>query len=397
MRTFEYKGLTTAGSTRRGMIEAQSPKAAREQLAQSGILVERLSVSGARTKSVSSEMRAVMYRELAALLAAGTPLVVSLDTLIATPEMRALGGVLGTVRDRVREGGSFSQSLAETPLAGSRFELATIEVAERTATLEAVLEQLADFIDAHERTRERIQHALIYPALVLGLGVCVAIAMLGFLVPRTREMMGSAAVNMPLLTRIMLAIGDHVWPWGIVIIGLLSLGGFLWHRHVSLNESLCVRRDMKRFRIPVVGRGYALLVSARFAKTLSILVRSGVSLVDAMGLAGRATGSPWVAQLSESESDSLRHGSTLADAVRKIEPFSEILPGWIEIGEASGRLSELLNRAAERAQVRWDRFLSRLLVLLEPALLLLVGGFVLLIALSVLLPVFTLTNSIVGK
>jgi len=394
MKTFEYKGYTVSGAARKGLIEAMHPKAAREQLARDGILVERLSQSGARAKAMTAETRGILYRELAALLAAGSPLVSALDTLIATPEMRGIEGIVGTVRDQIREGSTLAAALSSSRASVSRFEAAAIEVAERAAALESVLVQLADFIDAHEQTRARIQQAMIYPMLVLGLGICVAIVMLGLLLPRTQRIMGNMQGETPLLTRVMLGIGNGMWPWGIVILGLLVVAIAWWRRHVRASADLLLKHDHGLFRLPVVGRGYTLLVAIRFAKTLAILVRAGVPLVEGVPLAGRATGSPWLESLTNVEAEALRHGETLANTIRRITPLASLLPGWVEVGEASGSLADLLDRAAARCQAQWERYLSRSLALLEPALLLIVGGFVLLIVLSVLLPVFSLSTSI---
>jgi general secretion pathway protein F len=394
MKTFEYKGYTVSGAVRKGLIEAMHPKAAREQLARDGILVERLALSGARAKRMTAETRGILYRELAALLDAGSPLVSALDTLISTPEMRGIEGILGTVRDQIREGTAFADALADSHANASRFERAAIQVAERTASLESVLVQLADFIDAHEGMKARIQQAMIYPMLVLGLGICVAVVMLGMLLPRTQRMMGSMEGGMPFLTKLMLAIGNGIWPWGLVAIGLLVLVITGWRRHVRTHADLLLKHDRRLFRLPIVGRGYALLVAIRFAKTLAILMRAGVPLVEGVPLAGRATGSPWLESLADAETESLRHGETLANTMRRITPLATLLPGWVEVGEASGSLADLLDRAAIRCQAQWDRFLNRALALLEPALLLIVGGFVLLITLSVMLPVFSLSTSI---
>ncbi len=395
MKTFEYKGYTILGAAaRKGLIEAMHPKAAREQLAREGILVEHLSVSGSKSKRVSPEMRGILYRELAALLVAGIPLVAALDTLIKIPEMRGLEGILGTVRDRIREGASLAQALAESRASLSQFEEATIDVAERAAALESVLEQLADFIEERERMREQISHAMIYPAIVLGLGIVVAIVMLGFLVPRTQLLMGGIDAPMPLLTRIMLAIGNGLWPWGLLVSVCLFFFLLTGFRYIRSNLELRIRLDRRIFRTGIIGRGYALLVAIRFAKTLAILVRAGVSLVDGVAHAGRSTGSPWVESLASTEAEALRHGATLADTLRRIEPLSGLLSGWVEIGESSGSLAEMLDCAAQRCQAHWDRFLSRTLALMEPALLLIVGGFVLLIALSVMLPMFSLSGAI---
>jgi len=394
MKTFEYKGYTVGGAKSKGMIEANHPKAAREALAKQGILVERISESGSRAKRISAELRGILYHELAALLSSGMPLVTAIDTLIKTPEMKSVAGILGQVRDRVREGASLSAALAASRADISKFEEATINVAERTASLDIVLVQLADFIEEHRKMKERIQHAMIYPALVLGLGICVSIVMLGFLVPRTQQIMSGVNASLPMLTRIMLAIGNGMWPWGILSIAgiVLILSG--WIRRIRSHKNLRIKYDRKIFRLPLIGSGYRLLTAVRFSRTLAILVRSGVPLVEGVVLAGRSTGSVWVEQLAEAESESLRHGATLADTVRGIPPLGELLSGWIEVGEAGGNLAAMLDRAAERCQVHFDRFLSRLLVLLEPALLLFIGGFVLLITLSVMLPMFSLSSAI---
>ena len=112
MKTFEYKGYTVSGTAQRGLVEAMHPKAAREQLARDGVLVERLAPSGARAKRMTTETRGIFYRELAALLAAGSPLVSALETLIATPEMQGIEGILGTMRDQIREGATLAAALA---------------------------------------------------------------------------------------------------------------------------------------------------------------------------------------------------------------------------------------------------------------------------------------------
>jgi type II secretory pathway component PulF len=149
------------------------------------------------------------------------------------------------------------------------------------------------------------------------------------------------------------------------------------------------------FRTPLVQRGYSALVNLRFARTLSLLLGGGVSLVDGVILAGRATGSAWVARLAESGAEALRHGKNLAEAVRAIEPLSASLPGWIQAGEASGKLENLLENAGDRYQQQWDRLISRGLSVLEPLLILAVGLFVLLIALSILLPVMSLNQAMI--
>ncbi|NQT92115.1 MAG: type II secretion system F family protein [Lentisphaerae bacterium] len=144
----------------------------------------------------------------------------------------------------------------------------------------------------------------------------------------------------------------------------------------------------------MIGGGYGILVGLRFSRTLSILLQGGVSAVEALALAGEATGSCWMSEIAASEAESVRHGSSLSEAVARIPPLADTLPGWIQVGEASGNLARLLESAGERYQVRWDRYISRSLSFLEPVLILAIGSFVLLITLAVLLPVLSLTQGI---
>jgi type II secretory pathway component PulF len=149
------------------------------------------------------------------------------------------------------------------------------------------------------------------------------------------------------------------------------------------------RRDLDRrlFNTPIFGTGYTILVNLRFARTFAVLLHGGISAVDGFVLAGRATGSPWVEHLAEPAAESVRHGGTFADALRTIPPLSVALPGWVQAGEAGGNLEVLLLNAGDRYQRQWTRFVARTLGILEPAIILILGVFVLFVALAMLLPI----------
>jgi general secretion pathway protein F len=393
MKTYAYRGYGAGGAACKGLVEAESPKAAREKLAKAGVLADRLSTGGARNAGLPPSRRGVLYRELASLLKAGMPLVTALGTLLKTPDLEPSAGVLAAVRDQVREGSSLAAALKAAVADISPFEAATIDVAERTASMEKVLDQLAVFIEVQEQLRERVQRALIYPSLVLGLGVAVAVVMLGVLVPRTQQMIGSAA-SLPALTSAMLLLGRILFPWGLALVPAIVLLVAGWRRRVLGDDEKRVSFNRRFFALPLVGTGYRYLVSTRFARTLGILVHSGVTLVEGVPLAGRATGSAWCERLSVKASEAIRHGQTLEAAVRAIPPFADTLPGWIAVGEASGDLSGMLEHAAERCDRRFENFLSKTLALIEPLLLLVIGAFVLLVTLAVMLPVFSLTDAV---
>ena len=148
------------------------------------------------------------------------------------------------------------------------------------------------------------------------------------------------------------------------------------------------------FRLPVLRRGYTLLVNLRFTRTMAILLQGGQSLVEGLTLAGRATGSSWVAFLAEQQTESIRHGSSLADAIRRIPPLAESLPGWIQAGEAGGNLDKVLETAVKRYRFQWDRFVQRFMILFQSSLVLVLGLVVLFVFLSFLLPIMSVNDSI---
>ena len=399
MKTFAYKGFDGAGRAGQGLIEALDLKEAREKLQGRGILAEQVVPAeetgrGRRRAAFHLDQRAMCYRELASLLHSGLPLVQALDILIQSPELGSNLIRLAGVRDRLREGQSLARALAENSVEVTAFESAVIEVGERVGTLAEVLLRLAQFLDEQKKLRERILTALLYPTVVLLLATLVAIALLGFLLPWVTRMMQEAGVPISGLTRGMLGLRAWLGPFALVAAALSVLGWLRFRRQLRESDETRQRFDRRLLRWPLVGRGYAALINMRFARTLAMLLRGGVPLVEALSIAGRATGSAWATQGMMQGAERVKHGASLAMALRTIEPLNTSLPAWVQAGEAGGDLAALLEHAAERYQQQWDRLLTRTMSLIEPLLILLVGLFVLLIALAILLPILSMNQTL---
>ena len=314
--------------------------------------------------------------------------------LIDTPELGNSRSLLAGLRDRIREGSSLAESLTRASSGITPFEKAVIQVGEKSGTLQDAMEQLWTYLEEQGAIQDRIRAAMIYPVIVLALAVGMAILMLGVMVPRMEVMLQDTNVTLPMLTRGMLGFSHLV---GILLFpGLVTgvIGLTLWRRAMRDKPALAVATNRMMFRFPLVGRTYTALVNLRFAKALGLLLQGGVSLLEGMVLAGRATGSSWVSHMMERESESVRHGKSLADAVRTVPPLQGSLPSWVEAGEASGDLIGMLDSATERYQQQWDRSITRFLATLEPILILAIGLFVLLVALSILLPVLSLNEGL---
>lgn len=400
MKTFEYRGFDTGGRVARGLIEALDLKEARERLAARGVLAERLAAAGrpaaGRGRSVFGlEARAMLYRELGALLRAGLPLAHALEILIQAPELSEHRSPLAGIRDRIGEGSALADALSKASPKVSAFERAAIETGERAATLDEVLERLAGFLEEQHRLRDRVQTALIYPAIVFCMAIVVAVLMLGVMIPRLGGLLEETGVPLPALTRVVIALGRWAFPAIVVLLAAAAAGAWALARDLRSGAARRAAWDEKLFRLPLAGPAYATLVNLRFSRTLAMLLEGGIPLVDGVGLAGRATGSPLVSALADAAADEVRHGKALAEAIRGIPPLSGSLPGWIQAGEASGKLDGLLRSASDRFQQQWDKRIGQLLGVLEPALILAVGAFVFLVALAILLPILSLNTGLV--
>jgi len=221
----------------------------------------------------------------------------------------------------VREGGTLASSFTSLCDSVTSFEGAIIEASERSATVEIMLGRLADFIEEQEKLKSGVLSALLYPSIVISLALIVAIAVLGFLVPWYRDMLTEFNLPMPLSIRNMAAVGTVV-SYSIVPVAL-SVSVAVWKLKSRLRSdaSFRARWDRKLFGWPVIGRGYRMLVNLRFARTMAILLNGGVSLIESLLLSGRASGSAWIAELAEEESESVKHGLSLSEAVANIPPL----------------------------------------------------------------------------
>jgi general secretion pathway protein F len=402
VKTFSYRGYEASGRSTRGLVEALDLKDAREKLSGQGVFPERVVPAGNETTgswgrkpaSFSLDARSMIYRELSALLGAGIPLSQALEILIDSPELGGSGAALAGVRDRVRDGDSLAEALTSASPRVTAFEEAVVAVGERAGELEESLNRLGSFLEQQRAMRENVGTALIYPVIVVVLALLIGVGVLGIMVPRIGAMLTENNVPLPLLTQIMMGVGTLVSKFLVPGLLVAGVGGYLFFRQLPRDAGLWLRWQKLCFSIPFAGRAYAALVNIRFARTLALLIRGGVPLVESLGLAGRATGSGWVERLVREESEAVRQGGRLADSVRRIPPLRTSLPGWIEAGEASGDLVGMLECAAERHQHQWDRLVARFLALLEPILVILVGGFVLLVALSILLPILSMNKQI---
>ncbi|MCF7838033.1 MAG: type II secretion system F family protein [Candidatus Marinimicrobia bacterium] len=398
MNAYAYTAYDREGRRRSGLLEAGSLKEARERLTARGLLPKDVRpAAGGRPagRACPPELRVALYRELAAMTQAGVPLVEALTLALDAGEFQPVAVGLAGLRDRIRQGDSLAVALETVPLGAGPDEVAALEAAAAVGQTPRVLERLADLLDERRAIREKVAAALFYPVLVLGAALIVAVLMFGFMLPRFNAQLMEAGVPIPPITRLVLGGGRVLLVLLALVVGGLVIGLPLARRSRRRRPAWQIAWDRRLYHLPVWGRARVALVGLRFARTLSLLLEGGLNAVQALRHAGAAVGSPWVAQQLAAETEAVRQGADLADALQRVSPFGETLSGWVRAGQAAGELPRLLEQAACRFQQTWERRLARALGLLEPLLLLFVGGIVLLVALAILLPILALNQQLI--
>ncbi|MCX7817781.1 MAG: type II secretion system F family protein [Kiritimatiellae bacterium] len=398
MTTWTYRGFRAEDGRRiAGRIEADSAKQARERLAARGILPAKVEPLAADARASHHwrrrDERAGVYRELAALLGAGLPMTAALEALIESPEWTAVAAALTGVRDRIREGAGAAEAFEASGV--TVLESSLLHAGQRAGEIATTFTKLADLLDEESMIRDRVRSALLYPAMVSGVALFIAAGVFLFLLPAFARMFEESRVALPPLTRAVIAAGRFSTVGAVP--AFLVLGGTVWWIRQRCRRSVGCRLAIERLmsRLPLMGPAREALVALRFARTLGLLLRGGIPMIEALGLAAAVCGSARVVAEMPAQVERVRHGGRLSEAIRSIEPLRRMLAAWVEAGEQSGDLPAMLEIAAARCEQAWHRRLSRGLTLIEPALILVLGSLVFLLALAILQPILALHRQIV--
>ncbi len=395
MTLFAYAGRDTNGRKVRGWVEGETPKAARQALHERGVLAERLTPAVATKNSLTTAGRARLYREFGAMLRAGFTLERTLGMLIAeeagSDQQRQ--GFLIALRQQIRNGLPLSSAITLLAPRLSPFEKTALEAAEQTGMQGAMLEQLADFIEAQLAIVARLRGALVYPAAVLVLAFSILSLLMFVVLPQAARLFGEFADGLPTAARLLMTWGPRLMLLLLILAGTAAIAGAWLYRATRHDAIRAARLEQWLWRIHLVRSIQERLWSLRFAGTMSLLVAAGVAPQEALAVAGAATGSYWLTQAAGERAAAVRQGESLSAAIAALPPLRPHLLEWVRVGESAGNLREMLEQAALRARQGYENRLARLLALLEPALIFAVGLAVLAVAYTVLKPMLDLARS----
>lgn len=401
MAAFEYQALDAAGRTRKGVITADSPKAARRELRKQALTPVK--VSPTRTKAAGessgrklrSKELVLITRQLAMLIGSGAPVEQAIASVTSTAEQTRVRAILASVRANVVEGKSLSDALRGEAASFPRLYSAIVAAGEGAGALDAVLERLANYLEASAKMRSKIISAMIYPLILAIVAFSVIVALLIFVVPRVVEQFDTMGQKLPFLTSAMVSISAFLQSYGLYLLGASALLVFAANRAL---KSRAVKRRVDEFMLgsPLIGRIVRDVTAARFARTFATLANSGAPVLDCLSAARETTLNLVMRDAVDEMRDAVREGGSLNKAMAKTGVFPPLVVHMAASGEDSGRLGHMFDKGAEYLESEFEATSSVALGLLEPLITVVMGGLVLLIILAIMLPILQLNTAALG-
>ncbi|MGQ3067736.1 MAG: type II secretion system inner membrane protein GspF [Brevundimonas sp.] len=404
MAVFDYLAADPAGRTVTGSLTAVDEATARALLSKRKLMPLELSVGrsvgGAKAKAaarggkLNSRTLALTTRQLATLVTVA-PLDEALRAIALQAERPAVRKVLEGVHAGVMEGRRLSDAMSLQGQAFPPLYRAMVAAGEASGALAPILERLADGLERDQVVRGKVITALVYPAVlaVVALGVITALMM--FVVPKVVDQFDSMNQTLPLLTRLVIGVSDLLRDWGWLLAVVLVLMGLV--SVVALRRpAIRLKVDTAVLKLPVVGRLTRDLHGARMARTLSTMIAAGLPVLEGLTITARTVSNHALRAATVLMADAVREGGGLSAAMRRADVFPPILVHMTASGESSGRLEPMLERAADYLEREFSTFTAVMLSLLEPAIIVLMGGIVAIIVLSILLPILQINTLALG-
>jgi general secretion pathway protein F len=404
MAAFEYIALDAKGRQQKGVLEGDSSRQVRQLLRERQLAP--LEVKATRTrehatggrlglgKGLSARDLALVTRQLATLVQAALPIEEALGAAAAQTTHPRIQSMLLSVRGKVLEGHTLADAFREFPSAFPDLYRATVAAGEHAGHLGPVLEQLADYTEQRQQSRQKIQLALLYPVILMITSLIIVGFLLGYVVPDVVRVFVDSGQTLPLLTRGLITVSELVKSWGWLVI-VLAIGGVAAWRAALRDEGLRQRWHGFLLRVPLIGRMQRATDTARFASTLAILTRSGVPLVEALAISAEVITNRVIRAEVMVAAQKVREGGSLTRALDASGQFPPMMLHMIASGERSGELDQMLARTARNQENDLAAQISLMVGLFEPFMLVFMGVVVLVIVLAILMPILSL-NQLVG-
>jgi type IV pilus assembly protein PilC len=400
MANYEYTAKDKAGQTISGAIEAASESEVVQQLHKQQLtivslrLAKKKAAGRARAKGkVKMDDLVVFSRQLATLIDSGIPLVGALGILIAQLESPGLKNVVIRVRQDVESGLSFCDSLARHPRVFSTFFISMVRAGEASGMLDDVLERVATYMEKTAALTRKVKSSLVYPAVVITMAVAITAVLLLKVVPTFKGIFETLGGQLPLPTVVLIAISDMLKKVFVLVLAVFVGFIILLKRYINTERG---RRnfDRIRLRLPILGILFRKVAVAKFSRTLSTLVRSGVSILDALSIVAKTAGNKVVEEAVNNSLHSVREGEPIAQPLIRSKVFPPMVTAMIGVGEQTGKLEAMLTKIADFYDEQVDAAVAGLTSMIEPLVIVFLGVFVGGIVIALFLPIFKITQLI---
>jgi len=404
MAAFEYIALDEKGREKKGIIEGDTQRQVRQMLRDKGMMPLQIDTAANQDKkqqdnkptqisrrSISATDLALFTRQLATLVRAAIPLDEALSAVGKQTEKPRIQGMVFALRAKILEGHTLAAGLADFPKIFPQLFRATVAAGESSGHLDVVLDRLADYTESRQQMASKIAQATIYPAILTIMAFLVVTGLLMFVVPQIVEVFDTSGQELPGITKAMIWVSEFLQNWW-GLLALMAVGIYF-----AVQKFLSIPYNKRRYHLtllktPVVGKLVRGLNTARFSRTLSILSSSGVPVLDALKMAAPVVENLPMQEAVVDAAEKVREGSSIYAALDRSKLFPPMTLHLISSGEKSGNLEDMLDKAAEQQERELELSIATFMGLFEPLLIVAMGGIVLLIVLSILLPIINMND-----
>lgn len=405
MPVYQYKGYRTDGGAATGIIDAESPKVARLKLRKVGVFPTDMFEqgqtkvpSGGTTTAVSGALTgraplltttdvALMTRQLATLLVAGLPLVEALGVLFEQADKKAIKGLIADVREQIRGGKSLSGVLEQYPKEFSQIYVHMVRAGETSGALDQILFRLAEFLEKQLTLKHKVTNAVLYPALMLVVGIALLFFLMTFVVPKITAVFTNLKQALPWPTVVLMSVSRFCADYWMILLGGVAAVAWATRRLIK-TEAGRTAADRLLLKIPLIGEVARMVSISRLTSTLATMLGSGVQLLDALDVSKWVMNNRVLEHTVEEARRNIREGETIADPLKRSGEFPALATHMIAVGEKSGEIEEMLRRIGQIYDAEVDRVIARFTSLLEPMMILVMGVLVFFIVIAILLPIF---------
>ncbi|NIS61557.1 MAG: type II secretion system F family protein [Proteobacteria bacterium] len=397
MPRYKWEGKTLRGEKRKGEMEAPDEGSVRTHLRQQNVVPTKVVAKGKEVSFSLGRQRvkrkdvAVFTRQLATMIDAGLPLVQSLDILAMQQENKTFKEVIKNIKENVEGGSTFAGALGKNPKVFDELYVNLVIAGEEGGILDNVLNRLAVYIEKAEALKKKVKSALVYPSTIVGVAILVVAVLMIFVIPVFDKMFSSMGHTLPLPTLIVIGISNMLKKYILLIIVVLVVLLFMLKRYYSTEKGKFTI-DSLILKTPVFGMLFRKVAVARFARTLSTLITSGVPILDGLTITSKTAGNKPIEYAIMKARSSISEGETIAEPLARSEIFPPMVTQMIGVGESTGSLDSMLSKIADFYEEEVDVAVATLTSLLEPLLMVFLGVTVGGIVIAMYLPIFKIAT-----